>query len=188
MSGAKAKRAAKIAGNVLAGTVLLLAVGLLAFSLIARASGRTVRLFGYSFHIVVTDSMTPEIAVGEFVVARSARVEDVRVGMDGGDNVVFIAQSGDKAGSAIIHRAVERTDAGIVTQGVKPGAGADSDPVTQENLVGIEVWHSAAAGAVARFFLSPLNWLFLIIIGAAVWIAVYSVKTLVKASGEKHNK
>ncbi len=173
----------RIAGKVLSYAVLALAVLLLVLAVTARATGKPFRIFGYSFHVVVTDSMTGEIEAKDFIVARRGSVEDVEIGSDA---VVYRAQSGLLKGKFIVHRAVGVTETeegvpALLTQGVKPGAPIDQDngepPVTE--IVGIYVWKSAFLGHVILFFGNPLNLIFIAVLGVLAYVSYRLIRRIV---------
>lgn len=171
----------RIAGKVLSYAVLALAVLLLVMAVAARATGKPFRVFGYSFHIVVTDSMTGELEVGDFIVARKGSVEDVEIGRDA---VVYRAQNGLLKDKFIVHRAVGMTETegvpALLTQGVKPGAPVDQEngepPVTE--IVGIYVWKSAFLGHLILFFTKPLNLIFIAVLGVLAYVCFRLIRRI----------
>ncbi len=161
---AKCKRILSWIVTILCIIFLLIAVFLVALCYLAIRNGsRSVEIFGYSFSIVQTDSMSPEIGVGELITVKICGIEEAEVGA----NAVFIETRGELTGLQIVHKVI-RTDSDekgvfIVTKGVKEGAPEDQ-PVYQETFVGIAVKHSAFWGKVASFFASPVNWVLILIL------------------------
>ena len=141
---------------------------------------KPVEFFGRSFVIVLTDSMTPEIGVGELVVIESTGIESVQVGQ----NAVFVSLSGMLKGQRIIHKVVEvgHDEQGVYlrTQGVTEGAPVDPDPVRAENFTGVEVGHSVFWGKIIGFFTKLENWLLLLVVLVAVSIAIMQIVKIVK--------
>lgn len=163
--------------NVIAGVVLVAFTLLILFSVYsAKLNNKPVYVLGYTFSIVVTDSMSPEINVGDFVISKKADIKDIKVG----DNVLFTCLSGALQGNNIIHRAVSiNEDGSIVTKGVKSGATVDDMFVTADNLVGKEVWQSTALGNVVMFFSSVTNWIFILVISVTFVLIIKIVKKLI---------
>lgn len=122
----KKKITAKKAISII--SLIILCATVLLFSLViaARAKGETPDVFGYSFHIVVTDSMTPVINRGDMVIARKKDVGDIARG----DDILFTSPDPELQGITIVHRVIDiNPDGSFVTQGVKAGAPVDDYPV-----------------------------------------------------------
>lgn len=106
--------------------ILVLSVIIFSIIVVARTKGEIPSVFGYSFHIVVTDSMTPEIVEGDMVIAHKANIKDIKVG----DDVLFTSPDPSLKGITIVHRVIQvLPDGGLVTQGIKQGAPIDTYPV-----------------------------------------------------------
>jgi len=152
---------------------VLFALALCFLSLSAKKNNRAVELFGYSFSIVKTDSMTPEIKVGELITVKRCDISNVTIG----DYAVWRGPIGGTE-AQIVHKTIETgTDekgAFIVTQGVKEGTLPDA-PVYADNFVGIAVNHSVFWGKVMGFLAQPysLGAIFVTVIGlyVVVWLA-----------------
>ena len=86
----KKKKILSAVSFTLAAVIFLLALYVFFVSLDAKSKNKPVEFFGRSFVIVLTDSMTPEIGVGELVVIESTGIESVQVGQ----NAVFVCRSG----------------------------------------------------------------------------------------------
>jgi signal peptidase len=121
---------------------------------------KPVKFFGYSFAVVLTGSMEPEIMTGDLIIFKSCDASDINVG----DDIVFIAGSGfDKLeGQSIVHRVIEVVEdnssssqesksVSFRTQGIN-NFSADKDVVTESNLLGVCIYNSAFWGGVFTFF------------------------------------
>lgn len=191
-AGRTVRRIGGIILTVLASVLLVFALVLVGITASARAKGRTPEIFGYSFHVVVSPSMTPTIAVGEMVVARTAEFDSIRIGSADsdapGDVIVFrsVDDTSSVYGYNVVHRAVEvAADGGIVTKGDANDFADMNDSgelvtVTADNFVGVVVSHSAALGAVALFLSNPMNWMFLVVFAVMAVAIYYIVRTIVR--------
>ena len=163
---------------------LLIALFFLIVSLVAqKRESRAVEIFGYSFSLVQTDSMTGEIEVGELITVKICGIEEAEVGL----NAVFIATDGPLKGQQIVHKII-RIDSDeqgefIVTQGVKTGAPVD-DPVYGEQFVGIAVRHSKFWGGVAKFFSTPVNWILILTVIIGVPCICMLIRLIIRYSKE----
>ena len=171
----KQKKVLSALGFAFALVLFALALCVFILSLQAKKENRQVEFFGYSFSVVLTDSMEPEIKVGDLVVVKSCDISEVELG----ENVVFIQRSGVLRGQRVIHEAVKiDTDAEglyIRTQGVNENiTSMDADYVRADNLVGVEVFHSTVLGWIVR------NWIILVVLAILIPIAVKQIKNICK--------
>ncbi len=181
----------KVASWIVTGICILflvLSVILLILCFVAKKNeSRSVEIFGYSFSIVETDSMTGEIEVGELITVKICSIEKAKVGA----NAVFIAQSGQVKGRQVGHKVIEagsdERGSYIVTQGVKEGAPVD-EPIYAENFVGIAVRHSVFWGKVAKFFATPVNWILILAIIIGIPVIYALIKLIIKYSKEAKNE
>lgn len=175
----KRNKAVSIVLTVLSVLIFVFAVCVFALSVYAKSNGKQAAFFGYSFSLVLTDSMSPEIKVGELVTVKHGSIERAQIG----ENAVYIAPEGHLLeGQRIIHKIIKKgTDERgtyVITQGVAAGAPEDA-PVYAENFVGIGVAHSAFLGAIVGFFSNTLNWVFLAVFLFGIWLAVRQIRKLI---------
>ena len=150
-----------------------------------KSERRSVEIFGYSFSLVETDSMTGEIEAGELITVKICDIREAAVGL----NAVYVAAEGLLAGRQIVHKVIDSgTDERgfyLITQGVKEGSPVDKPVYESENrFVGIAVRHSAFFGKVAKFFASPENWILLLALIVGIPSVYASVKLVVKFGRE----
>ena len=116
----------------------------------AKRQNKIPTFFGYSFSIVVTGSMEPDIKVGELLVVKETDIENIEVG----DDIMFVSLSGVIQGEHVVHRVVEKDtdEEGIFlrTKGVNNPI-SDTDLVRRGNFVGKAVAHSAFFGKIFGF-------------------------------------
>ncbi len=142
----------------------------------AKRQGRVPTFFGYSFSVVVTGSMEPDIHVGELLIVRETDMETIEVG----DDILFVSQSGIVAGQHVVHRVVEKgtDEKGLYfrTQGVNNSV-ADTDRVRASNFVGKAVAHSAFWGKIFSFL---TNVEALMMIAVLLLVAPFALKQIIK--------
>lgn len=120
------KSLAKKIFSIISIVILIISVIIFSIIVVARARGEIPGIFGYSFHIVVTDSMTPEIVEGDMVICRKTPAKDIKEG----DDILFTSPDPALRGITIVHRVIQvLPDGGLVTQGIKQGAPVDTYPV-----------------------------------------------------------
>lgn len=176
MAGKKSKASRIINGLLAAFTVILMLAALftLVFVTAARADGKTPKLFGYSFSVVITDSMTPEINEGDLVIAKECDNGEIAVG----DDIVFVSRDPVLKGNKVVHRVVRINEAGeFVTKGIKEGATEDRYTVTE--TVGKVVGVSASAGRLLSFLNENKGTVLLVLIAAVVVVAAAETASVI---------
>lgn len=183
------KSRAKRVWNVIsvAITVLLMIVALVTLIAVtsARAGGKPPSLFGYTFSIVITDSMTPEINVDDLVIAKKCNNSEIAVG----DDIVFVSADPVLKGNKVVHRVVGiNLDGSFVTQGIKEGARPDKCAVTE--TVGKVVAVNTFFGKALKFMTENKNIIFLLLILTVVVVAIVEIAGLLikKKTPEKEEQ
>lgn len=182
-SVSKRKRIISIISFALSAIIFALALSVFIITLTARSQNRPAVLFGYSFAVVVTDSMVPEIDVGELIIIRSCGIDEIAVG----ENAVFVGLEGEYKDKWIVHKVIEKTKAEysgetfteLTTKGVNNPV-ADENKVTSANFLGVAVYHNAALGGLFTFLQQPMNWVYILVIVVVMVIAVSQVVRIVK--------
>lgn len=184
MNSEKKKLFAKVFSiicTVITALVLVVTAIILVNMIICRAKNKPVSFFGTSFAIVQTNSMEPEIKVGDLIVYHSCEFDEVGVG----DYIVFVAGDGfDEAikCQSVVHEAIAISENGITTKGVNNPT-ADRAMVTADNLLGVCTFNSAGWGAFFRF-ISKYGIIIVIAVIAIPFIVSQIVK-IVKLSKQR---
>lgn len=110
-------------------------------------------VFGWSWAVVVSGSMEPQIGVDDMIVVREK--EDYRIG----DIISF-----ESDGSIITHRIADITADGYLTQGDANGT-VDPAPVSKEKVVGKVMCVIPRIGALIQFMQTPLGMMCFVLIG-----------------------
>ncbi len=174
---------------------LLLVVQVTGF-ISARNNFGVSSFLGYQSFVVLTDSMEPELPVGNGVIVKKVDVTTLVASTTpeskDGDIITFF-RSNDQL--IITHRIIEVIDDGDGTLTFKclgdnlnaqtcPTEGctiANSDLVPEEFVMGKVISSSAALGAFSKFFSSPITTLFLVLIPLGAVFAS-SIVDFVKAA------
>ena len=176
--------------------IFLFAISVFIISLTARSNNRQAELFGYSFAVVVTDSMSPEIKVGDLIIVKSCDITEIKEGQ----NAVFIGLNGYYEGKSIVHKVIKihrdyidetgkQTDICLETRGINNPYN-DEDFVYAENFVGREIFHSTFLGTIMVFLRDPLNWIYVLIFLLAIGFATkqgVKIYRMMKAKKERKN-
>ncbi len=131
------------------------------------------RIFGYSLHVVITDSMTPVINVDDVVIAKKVDNKTINVG----DDIVFRSEDPNTLGMLIVHRVIEINKEGkFVTQGVKVGASADKYPVSMP--VGSVVMVNSFMGKALKIVIEYKVYFFAVFLIGVIVLALSTIKSI----------
>lgn len=172
---------------ILSIVMFALALIVLVTSITAHARNDRVQLFGYSFAVVVTNSMYPEIKAGDLIIVKSCNISEIELDQ----NAVFKGLSGDFKDLSVVHKVVgiqEDDEVGIQlrTKGVNNGK-EDDDLVTAANFIGREVFHSTALGNIITFLKNPINWVYVLVFVLAISFVVMQSVKIFKMIKNKNN-
>ena len=156
----KLKKISSVIGTIL--LVVLIAVVVVMFD--ARISGEAPSIFGYQVFRVSSESMEPELMVGDVILVKEATVEDIKKG----DIVTYKGEEGTFAGKMITHKMLEDpqyVDGRYVfhTSGIYNGALPDPDWY-EDQLVGEYVRKLPFVDKVYTFFLTPYGLIAFIVV------------------------
>lgn len=101
-------------------------------------------LIGIQYKEILSGSMSPAINVGDIVFIKHADLDDISV------SDVIAYNLGE---SVIVHRVVEKTDEGLITQGDAVEQ-RDANAVTDENIEGKVLFHLSNGIAFYNFISS----------------------------------
>lgn len=177
------------AKNIIVYTISAIILGIAIFimigSIIAKRDNKTFQIFGISFHIVVSESMEPEIKVGDFLISKKTDIEDIKIG----DDVLFYSKNPALAGKLIVHRVVKIDNIGneiqLTTKGIN-NTKEDRYKVTE--IVGRKVYVSSTIGKYVNGLTSPLGIFLLIVIIIAVFILISQVRKIIIYCKENKRK
>ena len=121
----------------------------LLFALLNFFSGPEKKgLFGYKGFIVLSDSMKPAFAAGDYIIDELPALEQAKVG----DVLTY----SDEDHNVVTHRVVEVTSTGLALKG-DGNDFVDSTIVTQENYIGKQSYVIPKLGSVMVKLSQPLT-------------------------------
>lgn len=178
-TGAKHK-AIKIL-NIVAMVFLALCVGLVVYTTISFSKNGIVNYFGYSFHVIQTESMEPEIKVGDLVIVKSVPYDEINIG----DDILFKCEDTTSPvyGRYIVHRVIEftETEGVYITKGIN-SPGKDKVPSKAEGkAISVNSW----LGSVFSFLTSWRSVLIIIAILGLIVFTIFQVFAVV-SNAEKY--
>jgi signal peptidase len=145
----------------------------------AAKNNEMMNIFGYTYSVVPTDSMEPEINVGDSVIGKKESYEN----LDIGDDVIYHYVYED-IDIYVVHRIIRYDEGyGFKTQGINTN---QEDPiyVTKDNYVSTVVWSGSLAN-IGEIVLKNRGTLFLVLIAILLLIAGNGVFDIIKILDER---
>lgn len=172
--------------NIVFAVILVFLAAIIAFTTIARISGNSPSVLGFSLYRVGTGSMEPALEVGDIILSRSVDPAELRKG----DIVTFMGVSGDMAGKMVTHRVISEAyeDNGDTYIVVKGDANDRPDaPVNTKNVLGVYVGKFNVLRAFFNFFITPWGLITIIALIVAAFFGelVTLIKTILGINDEK---
>ena len=136
-------------------------------------------IFGYTYSVVPTDSMEPEINVGDSVIGKKESFDNLEIG----DDVIYHYVYED-IDIYVVHRIIRYDEGyGFKTQGINT---KQEDPiyVTKDNYVSTVVWSGSLAN-IGEIVLKNRGTLFLVLIAILLLIAGNGVFDIIKILDER---
>ena len=140
---------------ITAALALLLCVNLYFISARLITGKPQPTLFGWSWAVIISGSMEPEISIHDLVVAH--RQDSYAIG----DVITYESESGR---SIITHRIIDTAPEGYITRGDANNA-ADLSPVPQDKVVGRVVKVMPRIGIFLDYLRTPLGLTCIVLLG-----------------------
>jgi hypothetical protein len=172
--------------SILTVFIFIMAFYIMVFGSIAISNNQLVNIFGYSYSIVPTGSMAGDredsIQEGDVIIIKLSKYENANV-----EDIIHFYSVDN--GFFITHRAINITEAGIITQG-------DAVPEPDTEIVTPEMYRGIVISSFSFFnignLLSYRNLIFLVIILIILFVLIREVVkiiiTLRKAQIEQYEK
>lgn len=123
-----------------------------------------INFFGYSFLIVTTGSMEPEINSGELIIIKKKDKYEIK------DIVTYI----DKDGFLVTHRIIEIDDFNMITKGDGNDLKDEETPI--DCIKGKVVFHSKLLGYFFIHLLKPIIFIYIVIILLINIVMIFNTK------------
>lgn len=145
----------------------------------AAKNNEMMSIFGYTYSVVPTDSMEPEINVGDSVIGKKESFDNLEIG----DDVIYHYVYED-IDIYVVHRIIRYDEGyGFKTQGINT---KQEDPiyVTKDNYVSTVVWSGSLAN-IGEIVLKNRGTLFLVLVAILLLIAGNGVFDIIKILDER---
>lgn len=153
--------------RLILGSILVVVLFItLIITLISRLSGKTPEMFGISLLRISSNSMEPELMVGDIILIKNTDIEQI----EAGDIISYLGEKSSYAGKVITHKVIESPtfseDDGVyylTTAGISEGAHADPE-IKHTQVLGKLVCVVPLLGWVYNLFTTWYGFLFFILI------------------------
>ncbi|MBO4501655.1 MAG: signal peptidase I [Clostridia bacterium] len=179
----KKKRVWKIVSTVL--TVLILLV--IVWMVICRAMNKPMFIFGRAAVWIVSESMEDEIPRNSYILVESVTADEVKVGREDGDVIMFKSDDPTLKGGYNTHRIVGVNPDGTFVSRGDNNSKDDDYAVKRENVVGRYVRVLPVMSALMRFFLTPLGLAVTLVALLGMCLAIYLPDILKKSKPAPHS-
>lgn len=88
--------------NIVKYVLLVVMFFVLTIVVVQRVTNNKVKIFGYSMYNIISESMKPQYEIGDVVVAKTVKEEELRVG----DNIVYKGEKADFKDKIVTHKLV----------------------------------------------------------------------------------
>lgn len=175
----KAKKIYQTVVTILTICFFILTIYVLIAGATSIKNGKMMSLFGFTYSVVPTNSMEPEINVGDSVIGKKEKFENLSIGDDVIYHYVY-----EEIDIYVVHRIIRYDEGlGFKTQGINTN---QEDPiyVTKDNYISTAVWHGPLAN-IGELVLKNRGTLFLVLIAILLLIAANGVFDIIKILDEK---
>lgn len=172
MNKSKIKRIYQICITALTAFFLILAIYIFIASAIATKNNTMANIFGYTYSVVPTNSMEPDINVGDSVIGKKVKYDTLKIG----DDIIYY---NDIEGIFIVHRIIQYDEGeGFLCQGTN-NLGPDNVHVTEDNFIAKVIWSGKLAN-IGSLVINNRGTMFLVLIAILMLIATNGIFDIIK--------
>lgn len=176
----KAKKIISIVVSCLIACIFILTLYVIISSIVASKNNSMSNLFGYTYSIVPTESMEPEIHVGDSIIGKKVKYDTLKIG----DDIIYY---NDEINIFVVHRIIRYEEGlGFKTKGIN-NLVEDELWVTSDNYQAKVVWHGNILN-LGSFFLNNKSIIFVFLILALLLIIGNVLVEMVNANREMKKK
>jgi signal peptidase I len=145
----------------------------------AIKNGDMMSIFGYTYSVVPTNSMEPEINVGDSVIGHKVKYDSLNIG----DDIIYHYVTEDYD-IFVVHRIIRYEEGlGFKTKGINNQL-EDEGYVTKDNFIAKAVWTGSLAN-IGQIVLNHRGTLFLVLIGILLLISANGIFDIIKTLDER---
>lgn len=178
----KIKKIFKWTTEIIAVVLVVFLIGAVISVFVQKAQGKEPSIFGLRIYYIVTDSMEPNIKVGDIILCKNFDGDEA--GLSNGDVVTFIEDSGPLKGQPITHRIAkapyeENGQWYIVTKG--DNAASEDAPTPLSDVVAVYSHKMPVLTFIYMLISNIFGFIFIIVLPLLALLVLQIIR-LVKAS------
>lgn len=174
------KQIFSLIGNIIYWLLLFFSICILIFGIIGQKNNKQLKLFGYSFSVVVTPSMEDTINVNDIIIVKDSDFKEIKEQ----DIIVYYNSS---ANINVVHRVIKINDDGsLVTKGDN-NSSPDSIFTTEANYIGKVVSYGSYLG-LGKLLTNSKSVIFIVLILIFLYILIINIKNIFKINKEKNEE
>lgn len=182
----KIKKIFKWTTEIIAAVLLVFLIGAVISVFVQKAQGKEPSVFGLRIYYIVTDSMEPNIKVGDLILCKNFDGDER--GLSNGDVVTFIEDGGPLKGQPITHRIVnapyeENGQWYIVTKG--DNAPAQDEPIPLSDVVAVYSHNMPVLTFLYRIISNIFGFIFIIVVPLLALLVLQIVRLVKVANAPK---
>ncbi len=173
--------------NIVYYILFAIAVLMLIVVILQRVSNNSLSLAGFRMFNIVTESMVPKYVVGDVLISKEVKLNELEVG----DDVVYLGEKSDFAGKYITHQIVkiEENSDGTYKFHTKGLANEVEDPVVNGSQIkGVIVHKLIILSFLSKIISNLYSMYFVIFIPIAIIIFINIIKIYSSIKEDKNNK
>lgn len=178
------KKVFKIISTIIKGCFAVVIIAFILSVCIQRFSNNKLSFMNYRIFTVITGSMEPKYVVGDVLISKTTKPENIKVG----DTVSYLGNSGSFNGKIVTHEVIniEKDVNNSLVFHTKGLANLVEDPVVSGNQIyGVVVHKVYLLSWIYKMVSTKLGMIFLIIIPLIFIISSEVLSTLLEKEEEK---
>lgn len=176
----------KLIGNIIYALAFILVILVLLVVITQRLSNNEISLGGYRIYNTATGSMIPEYEIGDILISKEVKPEEIQIG----DDITYMSREKSTYGKLITHSVVdikqENGEYKFVTRGI---ANSANDPeISEGQIYGKIVYKPVILSFINKLIRNIYAFYFLIIVPMAIIIARMLANYIINREEKKREK
>jgi len=159
--------------GIIKALVVVLMIFITVSLFVMKLMGDTPTIFGFNFYYIVTESMEPDLEVGDVILSKE--VSDYS-SLEVGDVVTYKGEVGSYANKLITHQIIEIKDDDpnniiFVTKGTNPKSPIDPE-ISQDQIVSKMIFEVPLLGKLMQLINKPIGFILLIVLPLSIFLFI----------------
>lgn len=176
----------KIAFTIIKTIITIFLLILICIIFIQRVSNNNFAVGGIRVFTIITGSMEPEYEVGDMIISKEVKPEEIKVG----DNVVYKGLVDDFNGKIVTHKVMEKKKSGGKYKFITKGLNNDiEDPeISEEQILGKVTYKTHILSVISKLINNTSTFFFVIFIPFVLLVFFEIVEIMEEKKHEEKDK